>query len=134
MRNRSVDAKHRLVETIRWIARVWSVLSIGMILLFFIGEGFDPVRIEAEEWLGLFFSPFAVCAGMIIAWQKEILGGTIAVAGLGFFYLLNLLTVGRFPSGWFFLLFSLPGLLFLACGLQSRRTTLFLPEKRRQYN
>lgn len=45
---------------VRWFARAASVLSIGLLLLFFIGEGFSPRVIATREWIGLLFFPFGV--------------------------------------------------------------------------
>jgi hypothetical protein len=38
-----------MLITLRWIARVWSIGSIGIILLFFIGEGFAPAKVTPKE-------------------------------------------------------------------------------------
>jgi len=46
-----------LSRAVRWIARVWAVASIGMVLAFLVGEGFHPSEIRPREWLGLVFFP-----------------------------------------------------------------------------
>ncbi|MBE3128589.1 MAG: hypothetical protein IMZ60_02800 [Actinobacteria bacterium] len=42
--------KNKTVKIVRlvlcWIARIGSILSIGLILMFFIGEGFDPANLN----------------------------------------------------------------------------------------
>ena len=99
---------------IRWIARILSIVSIGVLLLFFFGEAdfSQPVQLTPREWIGLLFFPGAVVIGMIIGWWREGLGGGIAVGGLLVFYGWNLVAWGSFPSGPFFVMFALPGILF----------------------
>ena len=57
---------------IRWVARAWSIASVGLSLLMFIGsglaEGFNSAQFAPRDWVGLFFFPFGVCLGMIVAW------------------------------------------------------------------
>jgi hypothetical protein len=108
-------------RVVRWTARILAVASVGLILAFLVGEGFDASRIQPGEWLGLVFFPVGICVGMILAWWREGLGGAITVGSLAAFYLIHLATAGAFPSGWAFLLFAVPGFLFLVSWQQSRR-------------
>ena len=109
---------------IRWMARAWSIASVGFILLMFIGsglaEGFDPAQFTPRDWVGLFFFPFGVCLGMIVAWRRERLGGGITVGSLLAFYAAMRVMSGRFPRGPWFALVAAPGVLFLVCWLLSR--------------
>jgi len=115
------DDRHAPVRTIRWIARILALACVGLVLAFLVGEGFRPSLIQPGEWLGLVFFPIGICVGMILAWWKEGLGGAITVGSLAAFYLVSLATAGTFPGGWAFLLFAVPGFLFLASWMQSRR-------------
>jgi hypothetical protein len=109
------------IDTLRWAARVGSVISIGILLLFIIGEGFHPAKVAPREWVGLLFFPGGVVAGMIVGWWREGLGGAIAVASLLAFYLVyGFLLSGKFPSGAAFLVFAAPGFLFLTHWLLTR--------------
>lgn len=109
---------------VRWMARTWVIASVGFILLMFIGsglvEGFNPAQLAYRDWIGLFFFPFAVCLGMIVAWRWEGLGGVITVGSLLAFYVALRVMSGRFPDGPYFALVAAPGVLFLACWLLSR--------------
>jgi len=109
---------------IRWVARAWSIASVGFILLMFIGsdlaEGFNPAQFTPRDWVGLFFFPFGVCLGMIVAWRREGLGGGITVGSLLAFYATMRVMSGRFPRGPWFALVAAPGVLFLVCWLLSR--------------
>ncbi len=111
---------------IRWMARTWIIASAGFILLMFIGsglvEGFNPAQLASRDWIGLFFFPFGVGLGMIVAWRREGLGGSITVGSLAAFYAALRIMGGRFPGGPYFALVAAPGILFLVCGLLSARS------------
>ncbi len=108
-------------RTVRWIARIWSIGSIGLILAFIVGEGINLTEFKPAEWLGFLFFPVGICVGMVMAWWKERLGGSLTVASLVIFYLIHLATSGAFPSGWAWLVFAAPGFLFLWLGIHRRR-------------
>jgi len=110
-----------MILAIRWIARIWSVVSLGLLLLFFIGEGFEAVQITLQEWVLLLFFPLGIVLGMAIAWRWEGLGGGITLGSLFAFYIASYLLSGRLPGGPYFALFAAPGLLFLICWLRERR-------------
>jgi len=112
------DRKRRWVLPLRWTARIWSVVSVALVLGFIVGEGLNAT---GYEWLGLLFFPFGISVGMILAWWKEGLGGGITIGSLAAFYLVHLTTVGTFPKGWAWLAFAAPGFLFLLASLVSRR-------------
>lgn len=105
----------------RWIARVGSIGSIGLLLLFFIGEEFNPAAIAVEEWLGLLFFPLGISVGMALGWWREEWGAAITAASLLGFYAIQWL-LGGFPGSPVFIFFGAPGLLFLLPWLLSRRT------------
>jgi hypothetical protein len=109
------------LHTLVWVARVLSIGSAGLLLLFFIGEGFDPSNLAGREWAGLLFFPLGVVAGMAIAWWREGLGGAVSVGSLLAFYVGHVLADGGLPGGLAFVGFTLPGFLFLLYGLLSRR-------------
>ncbi len=112
-----------MTRVIRWTARGWAVASIVLVLLFFVGEGFEPSQIKPREWVGLLFFPVGLCAGMILAWWREGLGGGVTVGSLVVFYFIHLGTAGEFPKGWAWLAFAIPGFLFLWCWRRSRRAS-----------
>lgn len=104
-------------QALRWVARIWSIATIVLVLLFLVGEPSNP---RGAEWLGLLLFPLGVCAGMVVAWWSEGLGGAITVGSLAAFYGIHFATTGRFPGGWAFLAFAAPGFLFLLSWLMSR--------------
>ena len=107
---------------LRWSARVWSILAVGVVLLFAFGEGLNLSHFTARELLLFLFFPFGVALGMALAWRWEGLGGFVTVASLAAFYLANRLTSSSFPRGFAFLVLAAPGFLFLLCWLWTRST------------
>ncbi|MEW6131220.1 MAG: hypothetical protein AB1757_29595 [Acidobacteriota bacterium] len=103
-----------IVLWLRWTARIWSVMSVVLLFLFFIGEGIQPAKITPKEWVGLLFFPVGVVIGLMIAWRREGLGGLITVSSLAAFYFIyEWLLSGSFPKGWAFLMFAAPGFIYL---------------------
>lgn len=105
-----------LTRTLQWTARGLSLLSLGMLLLFMVGEGFNPFHMQPREAALSFCFPLGLMLGLALGWWRAMLGGTLGVASVLAFYLLHLAQTGRFPGGVFFALFSLPALVFLAAG------------------
>jgi len=123
MKVRSVVSKSRQQITalgFRWLARLTSLVSVGMLALFLFGEPFHPAQITAREWTGLAFFPGGVAIGMIIAWWREGLGAAISLASLlGFYTIFGLLLGSRVSGPWFIVVVS-PAFLFLIAWLLSR--------------
>jgi hypothetical protein len=120
-----------IVVPLRWIARIWSVLSALLVIL----SGFDPGnRLVAEpvpfiEWL--LVSLYAVAAaGLLLAWRWELLGAGLAIASMlveipGFRLIKGVWYPNVFAFAVPVVLFILPGILFLVCwGLLQRRVPL----------
>ncbi|HZT59065.1 MAG TPA: hypothetical protein VFA21_10605 [Pyrinomonadaceae bacterium] len=120
LKNQTGESK--LLLALKWAGRALSVFSVGVLLLFFVGEGFDPSEVTPRQWAALLLFPFVVVAGMLIAWRREGLGGGVSVAGLAAFYLYSLLLNGGTPRGLAFLILSAPGFLFLFYGLARQLT------------
>ncbi len=108
---------------VRWIARVWSILSIVFVFVFAVGDsvGGSGPRPTSQEWVGLALWPIGVCVGLVVAWYREELGGIFALGCLIVFYVWNLLRSGHLPHGPFFFLVAAPGLLFLSAGFLAHR-------------
>jgi len=101
------------LAVIELLARVGSIASITLLLMLFIGEGFHPSKISANEWAGLLFFPIGVVIGMTVAWWKEGVGSVITVGSLFGFYLVWGYFLRNHIGGWWFLVFASPGFLFL---------------------
>ena len=107
-----------LTTSVRWTARVLALLMGGLVLLLAIGEGFNPAKLKATE-LALSVPFFVAWVGLWVGWRWEGVGGILVLAGMAGFYLLHFAQTGfgRFPRGWVFPIFAVPGLLFLLCWL-----------------
>ena len=104
---------------IRWIARGLSVISIGIIASFFIGGANPGFSLEWNEALLMLFFPVGIILGMLIGWKHEFTGGAISVVSLLLFYSIHSIVYGAIPKGPFFVLFTLPGFLFLWVGFKN---------------
>lgn len=122
--------KHSLPLILRWTARIASIGSVALILAFFIGEGFNPSSLTLREWAGFLFFPLGTVTGMIVAWKREGAGGVISVGSLLAFYIVHFLFSGTFPRGYAWIVFSSPGILFLASWLLRRGNAWATNEKK----
>jgi len=104
---------------VRWIGRILGVLLVGLFLVFMIGQGFNPLTLNGTE-IRLASALFIALAGMLLVWRRELLGGTMVVAGMLAFYSINFATSGRLPSGSIFPLCFVPGILALVCWWKGR--------------
>ena len=118
--NRSMANGAVSLRILRWLARGWSVLAVGLILLFAVGEGMNLLLFTARELLLFVFFPLGVCLGMVVAWRWEGLGGGITVASLIAFYLVHFRQSSQFPRGLAFVTVAAPGFLFLLSWLWTR--------------
>ena len=109
----------RGVLVFRWAARVLSVVSTAMLVLFITGEKFEVSRITAREWVGFALFPVGIVIGFAVGWWKEGLGGAITTISLLTFYLVYGYLRGNFNLGWAFVVFAFPGFLFLISWLLS---------------
>ena len=121
--DKPVQNRPILAWIIRWIARIMSILSVGILLLFLVGEGdfSQPIRLSPQEWIGLLFFPFGVIAGMVVAWRREGLGAGITLGSLVAFYVSHFMMYGKLPRGPYFAMFALPGVVFGVSWLMSRQ-------------
>ncbi len=115
---------------LRWTARILSLASLGLILMFAFGGEEAGGMPTLREWGALTFFPIGVQVGMLLAWKKEIAGGLIALAALGGFYAYYMFMAGSLPGGPYFALFSLPAVLFLVSGIMAHRRGTVAPHQR----
>ena len=101
------------LAVVELLARVGSIASITLLLMLFAGEGLHPTEVAPRQWVGLFFFPLGVMAGMAIAWWKEGLGAAITLGSLVAFYLVYGYLMRYHIGGWAFIIFASPSFLFL---------------------
>ncbi|GAB1370588.1 hypothetical protein MASR1M45_06490 [Candidatus Kapaibacterium sp.] len=100
-----------------WIARSLSIITLFVVLLFMVGEGFNPFKFTMNELILSIFFPLMLLSGYILAFKKELWGGILSVAGLALFYIFHYVLQAQFPRGWAFLVFAFPGFLYLIYGI-----------------
>ncbi len=114
----------QFVTIIRWIARIWSILSLTFLLLFFGAHIFSSGGEETFAFKDVFqfvFFPIGLAIGLILAWKWEGLGGIIAIASIIGFHLQMLVVHGKADFGLFFELLAAPGILFILYWILSRK-------------
>ena len=105
---------------LRWSARLGSIASIGLLSLFLFGGQEDlPGAMSTREVIGFAFFPVGIVLGMMLGWWREGWGGVIATVSLIGFYVWHVWSAGRIPAGPYFLIFALPGILFLMVAMIS---------------
>jgi len=114
-----IAINRKWLRTLRWTATVWSGASLLLVVPFIVSVGSRPSG--PRDWLAVMFFPIGISVGMILAWVKERLGGTITVVSLLAFYVVRRTTTGAFPRGWGWLAFAAPGFLFLLFSFLSSR-------------
>jgi hypothetical protein len=110
-------ASSRFALALRWVARLSSIASIGLIIAFATA---DPKVPQPQEWLLLALFPIGVVVGMVVGWWRELAGGLIGTASLFAFYAAFLANGYSLNRGVWFGVFALPAMLFLAAGLLQR--------------
>ena len=105
-----------IISTFRFVARLFSVLLVLVILSLAIGEGFpSPANLTTTELL-LTISLIIMLTGLLLAWKWEFIGGIIIIIGFLVFFIINSVHSGYLRLGYFFIVFPITGLLYLFCG------------------
>lgn len=118
------------LHLLRWTARAAGIVCLAIILMFLFGERSDFGKITGKQLIGFAFFPIGVFVGLVLAWREEGLGGAIAVGSiLGIYFIYGWLLNGSINQGWAFLLFLVPGVLFVAYRLLSM--PLLSPQNRK---
>jgi hypothetical protein len=105
---------------VHWTARLLTAALLAVILLIFIGEGFNPLKLTKTEAVQMTFF-FTACIGVVVAWRWALIGAAISTAGILLFIAVEFALTGWFPKGLFFYLMLLPGILFLSSAFLRRR-------------
>ena len=112
------------IKSVRWLARVGSLLVIGTLALFVFGElGQSTLPIRARDLAGLALFPGGVILGMIVSWKYELEGALLSIGSLISFYVVLALLIGNFPNGWAFIVFTGPAFLFLLSSMMEKLKT-----------
>ena len=116
-----MQSKFRITElSFRWLARLMSLVTLGIVAMFLLAEPFKPSNVRPREWVGFICFPIGVMVGLIIAWWKEGVGAGISLGSLAAFYLVFGWLMGSNIHGPWFLIFASPAFFFLIAWLLSR--------------
>ncbi len=102
---------------IGWIARSLSILTVGLLALFLIGEPTNLRTVSVQTLLLIVFFPLGLIVGLVIGWWRELAGGIVSAGCLVAFCLLNWTFNGRPPNVAPLLIFAVPGALFIIAGI-----------------
>ncbi len=107
-----------LILLIRWLARIISISFIGLLALFFIGEGNinEFMHLSTNEILLMLFVPILFAIGGIISWKRELLGGILILASVIGFNIVDIIASKRFTGEIEFAFIIAPGVLFILAG------------------
>ena len=112
----------RIIPSMRWLARLFSILLIFLVISLAIGDGYPgPGDISFTDLL-LFAVLLLMLAGFIVAWWFEGIGSIMIIGGFILFLIINSLDTESLSLGIFFGLFPLTGLLFSVCCWRSKKS------------
>jgi hypothetical protein len=105
-----------LIRIIRWITRIVSLLVVIMVIVLFLGEEVfsDEKRGGIDISFGAAISGIMMIGGLLAAWKWEIWGGLISLVG---FVCVGWVNPGATKNTLMYLLFFLPALLYVICGI-----------------
>jgi len=111
----AITAVPRSVKTIRWIARIWSMLvTVSALLIFFSPDSYTPGMIAPVDTFLLSLTGLALL-GLLIAWRWELAGGIFTLTMLFIREIAWLILKGQWMMGFLALwvLIAPPAIAFL---------------------
>lgn len=106
---------------LRWSGRVLGLMVLFLLTLFYFTGDVGSTEITIREYIGLLFFPVGLVIGFVVGWRNELAGGMISVLSVAAFYLVyGMLLSGSIRQGSAFMIFAIPGVLFLTYGLLIR--------------
>ncbi|MCB0729462.1 MAG: hypothetical protein KDC52_01120 [Ignavibacteriae bacterium] len=113
----------KVISFLRYIAHLFSILLIFVVLLLALGENFKSIEKLTLQELLLISSFIIMFVGLLSAWKWEFFGGLLIIIGFAMFYIVNSLYAKNLNLGFFFVLFPLTGLIFIFCCWREKRLT-----------
>ena len=113
-------SEQTFVSTVRFLAHLFSVLLIVVVILLALGETFPGSTNSTSREILLTLSLLITLVGLFAAWKWEGVGGSLIILGFLLFLIFNSVFSDFLQLGFFFLLFPLTGILFLFCCLREK--------------
>ena len=119
-KNDAAPSEDLRIRMVRWMARVASLASLVIVVLFVIGERANPLQMGSADRLLFLCFPAAVIGGVLLAWFWEFGGAVFALAGLTAFYGSTFFLAGTLPRDWRAVAAAAPAVLFLLSAMLRR--------------
>jgi hypothetical protein len=96
----------QIYHVAHWTGCLFGAALLLIFVAFAIGAGPPPANFGSAALI-------IMCAGFLVAFRHDLLGGVMSLIGVVAFYLWNLAGTGYFPGGWVFPFYFVPGLIQL---------------------
>jgi hypothetical protein len=107
--------ENSIISTLRYTARLFSVLLIFIVVSLAIGEAFPhPFDLSYKEML-FTVALLVMLIGLFLAWKWEGIGGSLIILGFLIFVISNAIISKSLNLGVFLLIFPFTGILYLVC-------------------
>jgi len=114
--------ENNIISSLRFIARLFSILLIFIVISLAIGEAFPhPFDLSAKEAI-FTIALLIMLAGLLISWKWEGIGGSLIILGFLTFVIANSIISKSLNLGIFLLIFPLTGVLYLICCWREKKT------------
>ena len=104
-----------VLTVVRWLVRAIALLLAGVVIVVAVGEGVDFPNLKGGE-VGMLAALFLSVTGLILLAvppyrnrRRIVAGSVLNLLGIGAVYVTDFGLSGRFPTGWVFPLFFVPG-------------------------
>ncbi len=101
-----------------WTARILAATLVLFVGLFIIGYAINPQGDGGPPGPEFALFPIGVMVGLALGWRWQLLGGIVAAACMAVFLILMRENPLESPA---FAVFLVPAILYIICGLVSRR-------------
>ncbi len=115
----------RWYAILAWSARLMAAGLSLLLIVFAVGQGFNPSNLTSDEAI-LTCALFVGFAGMVLMAlppyrhrRRVIAGAIVSLLGIAAFYGIHFQLAKRWPSGYVFPLFFVPGTIQLLCATKS---------------
>lgn len=112
----------RILNMVRWAARILGVGFVGLFLYLFVSQGGlgEFIYLTGAEKLRLTFLPVVFTIGLAVSWKRELLGGAIMILSVIGFNLVGIASKQHFSGEMECAVVLIPGLILALLPFLSR--------------